>query len=116
MSLLELFCTVDDFCQAFEPKWHQMLVQDGKRRRRREPKLCLSERMTILIHFHQSGYRTFKQYYEEYVCVYLRREFPGLMSYTRFVELMPQTLVPLMVYLHGCFGRCTEISFVMLRR
>lgn len=112
MSLLELFCAVDDFCQAFEPKWQQLLLSDGIRRRRRESKLCLSERMTILIHFHQSGYRTFKQYYEDHVCVYLRQEFPTLMSYARFVEMMPQTLVPLMLYLHHCFGRCSGISFI----
>lgn len=112
MSLLELFCAVDDFCQVFEPEWQQRLLGEGLRQRRREGKLCLSERMTILIHFHQSGYRTFKHYYKRHVCVHLRREFPNLVSYTRFVELMAQTLLPLMVYLHHCFGSCTGISFV----
>lgn len=112
MSLLELFCAVDDFCQAFEPTWQQTLVSQGLRQRRRASKLCLSERMTIIIHFHQSGYRTFKDYYERYVCTQLRQAFPQLVSYARFVELMPQTLLPLMVYLHHCFGSCTGISFV----
>ena len=112
MSLLELFCTVDDFCQAFEPEWQQTLLGQGVRQRRRAPKLCLSERMTIIIHFHQSGYRTFKDYYLRHVCEHLQPEFPDLMSYARFVELMPQTLIPLMVYLHRCFGACTGISFV----
>jgi len=112
MSLLELFCAVDDFCQTFEPQWQQILLGQGVRQRRREPKLCLSERMTILIHFHQSGYRHFKDYYLRHVCQHLRQEFPGLLSYPRFVELMPQTLMPLMVYLQRCFGRCTGISFV----
>jgi hypothetical protein len=112
MSLLELFCCVDDFCQAFAPKWQQRLLGQGLRQRRREPQLCLSERMTIIIHFHQSGYRTFKDYYLRHVSVYLRQAFPTLVSYTRFVELMPQTVVPLMVYLHHCFGQCTGTSFV----
>lgn len=112
MSLLELFCAVDDFCQAFEPQWRQMLLGQGLRQRRRETRLCLSERMTILIHFHQSGYRTFKDYYLRHVCTHLRQEFPALVSYARFVELMPQTLLPLMVYLRRCFGQCTGISFV----
>lgn len=112
MSLLELFCAVDDFCQAFTPKWQQMLLGQGIRQRRREAKLSLSERMTIIIHFHQSGYRTFKDYYLRHVRTHLRQEFPALVSYTRFVELMPQTVVPLMIYLHHCFGRCTGISFV----
>ena len=112
MSLLELFCRVDDFCQVFTPKWQQMLLGQGLRQRRREPKLSLSEQMTIIIHFHQSGYRTFKDYYQRHVSTHLRQEFPALVSYARFVELMPQTIVPLMVYLHHCFGQCTGISFV----
>lgn len=112
MSLLELFCAVDDFCQTFTPKWQQTLLGQGLRQRRREPQLSLSERMTIIIHFHQSGYRTFKDYYLRHVCIHLRQEFPALMSYTRFVQLMPQTLMPLMIYLQCCFGHCTGISFV----
>src|SRR6188768_3462479 len=86
MSLLELFCAVDDFCQVFRPKWQQMLLSQRIRQRRRESKLSLSERMTIIIHFHQSGYRTFKDYYLQHVSVHLRQEFPALVSYARFVE------------------------------
>jgi len=37
----------------------------------------------ILIHFHQLHYRDFKAYYTDYVLERLRREFPGLVSYTR---------------------------------
>ena len=62
MSLLELFCDVDDFWQAFEPYWSSNQLAVGSKKRKREPQLCISEIMTILIHFHQSGYRTFKDY------------------------------------------------------
>ena len=48
----------------------------------------MSEIMTILIHFHQSNYRNFKAYYLEYVMTHLRNEFPGLVSYNRFIELI----------------------------
>jgi transposase len=69
--------------------------------------------MTILIHFHQSHYRDFKAYYNEYVLERLRSEFPGLVSYTRFVEFIPSVLIPLCVYLReNCFGICTGISFM----
>lgn len=68
--------------------------------------------MTILILFHQSHYRTFKAFYTEHVCVDLCGEFPGLVSYTRFVEFFPSALVPLCVYLHSCLGECSGISFV----
>jgi hypothetical protein len=71
-----------------------------------------SEIMTILILFQQSHYRTFKAYYTEYVQRHLHNEFPTLMSYSRFVELMPTVLVPLVAYLHTQLGQCTGISFI----
>jgi len=93
-SLLELFCHVDDFCTA-------SLEQLSARRPR--VSLCISEIMTILIHFHQSNYRNFKAYYLEYVMTH-----PGLVSYNRFVELIPSVIVPL----NACLGTCTGITFI----
>lgn len=112
MSLLELFCAVDDFCQAVEPEMRKQRLSDDSRRRERAGQLWTSEIMTILIHFHQSQYRTFKAYYTQQVQVHLHREFPHLVSYGRFVQLIPRALTLLCGYLFTCFGRCTGISFV----
>jgi hypothetical protein len=112
MSLLELFCHVDDFWQVFGHEWEQMLLEDRMKQRRRAGQLCNSEIMTILIYFHQMRYRDFKTYYTQFVRVYLRAEFPTLVSYNRFVELMPSVLVPLCAYLHHCYGHCTGINFI----
>jgi len=112
-SLLELFCDVDDFCQEFLPAWEARLLSTGAVRRRRRRSLSVSEIMTILIHFHQSHYRNFKAYYNHYVRERLQDEFPGLVSYSRFVEYTPSALVPLAVYLRmRCLGICTGISFI----
>jgi hypothetical protein len=112
-SLLELFCDVDDFCQVFLPKWNQHLLASGQRRRQRARSLTTSEIMTILIAFHQSHYRDFKAYYVDQVLKSWRSEFPGLVSYTRFVEYIPSALVPLIMYLRTCcLGDCTGISFI----
>jgi transposase len=112
-SLAELFVPVDDFCQAFQPELEKHLLQSGQIQRRRERSLTMSEVMTILIHFHQSHYRNFKAYYCEYVLVHLRSEFPGLVSYTRFVDFIPSALLPLCAYLrYACLGDCTGISFI----
>jgi transposase len=112
-SLTELFCDVDDFCQSFLPVWRKQLVSAGAIERQRKRSLSVSEIMTILIHFHQSHYRDFKAYYTDYVLERLRREFPGVVSYTRFVEFIPSVLIPLCVYLRKhCFGTCTGISYI----
>jgi hypothetical protein len=110
MSILELFCDVDDFCQEFAQP--QVWPQLGRGKRGPQPSLSLSEVMTIMVHFHQSHYRTFKAYYLDHVLQHLRAEFPGLVSYTRFVELMPLAVLPLCVYLHRRLAACSRISFI----
>jgi hypothetical protein len=111
MSLLELFCDVDDFWLRFEPQWKASRLAAGQRRTR-AGQLCPSEVMTILIHFHQSHYRTFKAYYTDHVQVHLSKEFPHLVSYPRFVALIPAMMVPMLAYLQSRLGACTGISFI----
>jgi hypothetical protein len=60
MSILEWFCDVDDFWQAYGAQWERTLIETKVRQRHRERDMAPSEIMTILIHFHQSCYRTFK--------------------------------------------------------
>jgi hypothetical protein len=112
MSILELFCAVDEFWLQFAPSWRRNLLSAGQRLRLRASQMHPSEMMTILILFQQSHYRTFKAYYTEYVHHHLRSGFPTLLSYQRFIELMPTLLVPLVAYLHTQLGRCTGISFI----
>ena len=111
MNLLELFCTVDDFCNWFLPEMNKKLMTT-KNQRKRCGRMSTSEIMTILIHFHQSGYRNFKWYYTKHVLKNLQSEFPNLVSYTRFVTLTPRCLVPLIAFLKTTYGECTGISFI----
>ena len=111
MSLLQLFCDIDDFWQEFEPFWHQSLLENGKNRKRKT-QMCMSEMMTIVVHFHQKRYRDFKTYYIEYVTENLQQEFPTLLSYSRFIQLMPGILLALCAYLQHCYGRCSGIAFI----
>ena len=111
MSVLEVFCDVDDFMLQFAPHLKAVQLAAGKQRER-AGQLFQSEVMTILIHFHQSHYRTFKAYYIEHVQAHLRSEFPHLVSYQRFVALIPGVLVPMLAYLQGRYGACTGISFI----
>jgi hypothetical protein len=112
MSLLKLFCAVDDFWQVFAPQWQQERLVSGTVKRVKACQLTPSEVMTIVIHFHQARYRDFKTYYTQYVQQHLQAEFPQLVSYGRFVELMASVLVPLCAYLRWCYGDCSGISFI----
>lgn len=111
-DIVSLFCEIDDFCQVFEPELNRRLLEEGSRKRIRNQILCLSEVMTIIVWFHSSAYRTFKDYYTKEVSKHLRWAFPNLVSYNRFVELMPEALLPLCAYLQTRKGSCSGISFV----
>jgi len=112
MDIVALFYDLDQFTQIFEPVWKRRMLSSGGRRRQRSSRLCLSEVMTILVLFHSSNYRDFKHFYLDHVCVHWRGEFPQLVSYNRFVELVPNALMALTCYLHTRMGPCTGINFI----
>jgi hypothetical protein len=89
MNLLELYCHVDEFVKSFLPEWKKHLLDKNKKKRNRASRLSPSEIITILIHFHQSPYRNFKAFYLLPVCHHLPSEFPDLLSYHRFIALVP---------------------------
>ena len=111
-NLLPLFCHVDDFCQPFERQQKEIMLPADKPQRNRARSLSTSEVLTIMIAFHQSGFRNFKTFYTGYVCQHLKAEFPALVSYHRFVEFVPSVLTALFAYLHSLFGKCSGISFI----
>ncbi len=68
--------------------------------------------MTILILFHLSHYRDFKNFYLEHIWRYHHHDFPTLLSYTRFIRVAPSVLVPLCSYLTQLKGNPTGIAFI----
>lgn len=111
MGLTELYCDVDDFWKSFKQEWDKHLIDKNDSKRGPEAELSISEMMTIIILFHQSNYRTFKHFYM-HVCDSFRKEFPKLISYSRFVNLMKGLCVPLFAYLLRKRGAVTGIAFV----
>jgi len=112
MILHQLFCNVDDFCKDFLPAWRRTQLDDNRKKRIRNKCLSESEIVTIVIYFHSSGYRTFKWYYQKYVCVNLCQAFPKRPSYNRFVELISEILEPLMAFMQSRCGQSHGIAFV----
>jgi len=111
-KLTDLFCHVDDFCQAFLPHWHRLQLENGERKRNRKRRMSESEIMTIIIAFHMSHQRDFKNFYLGIIRRYHLNDFPTLLSYTRFLEVMPSVLVPLSSFFTHVKGEPTEIEFI----
>ena len=111
-TILPLFSDLDDFCQTFEPTFKAKLLASGTQKRQRKAALAMSEVLTILVWFQQSSYRTFKDYYHREVCEHLSDEFPRLVSYSRFVELIPSALLPLSAYLQTRKGKTAGVAFI----
>ena len=69
--------------------------------------------MTILVCYHFGTYRNFKEYYQNCIRGWLKKEFPALVFYNRFVELMPRVFFKMMLFMKlYAFGKCTGITFV----
>jgi len=112
-KITKIFCSIDDFCNVFEPALNKRLISSGKKTRNRKFKMSTSEILTITVLFHLSGHRTFKHFYLFYVQKHLQSEFPHTVSYNRFVELMQSNILPLTLYMKTCcLGQCTGISFI----
>ena len=114
MSIIALFCEIDDFFIMYEAhlSTHCLPSEATSETRGRPRQLHPSEVMTILIALHQSGYRTFKHFYQRHVCVYWCAEFPRLVSYCRFVQLKQEVLTLLTFYLSTKRGTCEGVSFI----
>jgi hypothetical protein len=112
IPLTEIFCVIDDFCKQFDETKQKLLTGDQSKKRQRACKMMMSEIITILIMFHLSRYRTFKDFYVNCVCLHHQKDFPNLVSYNRFVELMPTAFMPLYVFVSALSGEETGKYFV----
>lgn len=107
-DLVPIFVKFDDFCKIYKQQLDSKQIGNEL-----NSSLSISEVGTILIAFHLSDYRHFKHFYIQFVSKYLTSEFPDLVSYNRFIELIPNTLIYLIAFLNRhCKGDCTGISFI----
>ena len=98
-NLTELYADVDDFLKIFLPEFKKRLISDGRIKRNRATQMSESEIMTLLIYFQRSKYKDFKAFYLCKVYHELRKEFPKLLSYERFIKLIPRVFIPMTAYL-----------------
>lgn len=110
--LVHVFTIVDDFCLQFEKEWNKKSLSK-KISLKCGPKchLSTSEIMTILISFQVSESRNFKGFYSSLIQNH-KREFPHLVSYSRFVTIAKSALFPLVAFFEFVKGVETGHYFV----
>lgn len=106
-----LFCFVDDFYKGFEPWYKKSLISSSSKKRSRLCKMSLSEIITILIAFHQSGMSCFKYFYLELIRNH-KNLFNYLVHYDRFVALIKLAFPALVCLLKTLEGKVTEYLFI----
>jgi hypothetical protein len=115
-KITDIFVKVDDFCKKYDKvilETRKLASNQDKKSRIRRSQLSDSELITILIGFHLGAHKCFKHYYLQVVTPFYKDLFPNLLSYNRFVEIMPKASIPFMLFLkHCCLGTCSGINFI----
>jgi len=112
LDMVTIFCDIDDYCQHLLAAQYPQLATRSSTKKHRSQCLTLSEVMTIVVFFHVSHDRTFQHFYWDHMLGQRRGEFPTLPSYTRFVELIPMTLLPLCASVQTRQGPVTGLQFI----
>ena len=113
-KLVEIFCKADDFCKKIStiPEAGRQKLS-SKKHRNRPGKLSLSEIITILIFYQLYGSEDFKHFYMNTLQIHYKKDFPELVSYARFVRLIPRALYPMLMFLKTTrMGKTSGISFI----
>jgi hypothetical protein len=107
--LIQMYLDIDDFLKAkqeYEQK--NRIAPVISARYKPQMNLSKSEIMTILSFYHWSGYKCFQYYYKEMALKELIIYFPKMVSYNRFVELIPRVAQDM--YLFGQFQSVNTIQ------
>ncbi len=113
-KLVEIFFKVDNFCkELLTAAVQNKAIRGSKKQRNRKGKLTLSEIITILIFYQLYGAEDFKHFYINMLMNHYKKDFPDLVSYPRFVRLIPRALMPMLLFLkHTRMGKVSGLSFI----
>ncbi|EDU58072.1 hypothetical protein PROSTU_03796 [Providencia stuartii ATCC 25827] len=64
------------------------MIESGKGQRLHQTRMTSSGIMTIIIAFPMSHHRDLKHFYIGFIVVYHKKDFPTLLSYTRFFDVI----------------------------
>lgn len=111
MDPVELFYHADEFCKVYEQEIARRELSNN-RSNRRKGLMTISEIITARVMYHSSGYKTVKDFFTR-DRARLLSYFPGLVSYSRFVELCVEAIVPFVAFSKACCLLAEEyISYI----
>lgn len=110
LQLIKFFCDADDFWKIFRPGWEGHLIENQEHVV--HSSLAVSEIIAIVAFYHHSGFKTFKHYFILYLKPVLKKFFPSISSYSRFIELIKTVLIPIFFFLQTLLGECSGVSFI----
>ena len=94
-KITEIHCLAHDFCKEFEAAIFNKALGNKPKKK---PIISTSEVITIMILFHDKGYKCMKHFYTQYAQKHLVHLFPQTVSYNRYTELMQSASLPLAMF------------------
>ena len=110
-DIVALYVCIDDFSKIYE-EWEQKKLIGATKNRKREGKLSMSEKLLIVVLYHLEGFKNFKYYYKYAVEIKYKSLFKEVLCYDRFIQIMPNLLLPLSILLQFLFGEARGIYFL----
>ena len=101
-NITALFVCLDEFCKSFE-EWEKYRLIDTGKKRRRSCEMSLSEMLTIMVLFHLSLCKNFKYFYLFHLSHFHSKDFPKLLSYSRFLQIIPRLFFAMFVLFQSIF-------------
>ena len=109
--IVALYVCIDDFSKIYE-EWEQKKLIRTTKNRKREGKLSMSKKLLIVVLYHLEGFKNFKYYYKYTVEIKYKTIFKEVLCYDRFIQIMPNLLLPLSILLQFLFGKARGIYFL----
>ena len=109
-DIVALYVCIDDFRKIYK-EWEQKKLIVAKKNRKREGKLSMSKKLLIVVLYHLEGFKNFKYYYKYAVEIKYKSLFKEAPCYDRFIQTMPNLLLPLSILLQFVFGEARGIYF-----
>lgn len=110
-DITELYSFIDDFCKIYT-KYEQQKLLPSLKQRQRDCRMSISERITIMIMYHNSYAKNFKYFYKTCIEYIYKSDFPKALSYNRFVELIPELFMPFNLLIQLLLGEKTGTYFI----